>query len=275
VPIIDLLLLLAAAAAAAAATALLPTSLSPAHHSCPKNYICKAESNAPLRCPNKLVTKSKGAKNIRDCVNPRGYYYKPAGNTRTSPQQQQLDTTTAAGHGGITSNPAAPATAAAAALDAAAYAAEGADDDTSDTPYYPFAIPCSPDTWSNGFDFQSKCTPCPPDLKTDPEAPYGSAASIAACLAPPGTYLHSANSTVVPCEVGSYSDDYSNHDSCKACEDVLGPTGRPLGPGIVTAGSGSNSSAACRVLEPGFVLVDVKGLAILQPLQVNQVREVL
>jgi hypothetical protein len=125
---------------------LLPVSLFPACHSCPKNYICTAGFNTPLRCPNKLVTKSKGAKSIRDCVNPRGYYYRPAGNTRTSPQQQQLDTTTAAAHDVITSDPASPSTAAAAALDAAAYAAEAAEDDTTDTPNYPFAIPCPPDT---------------------------------------------------------------------------------------------------------------------------------
>jgi hypothetical protein len=125
---------------------LLPVSLFPACHSCPTNYICTAGSNTPLRCHNKLVTKSKGAKSIRDCVNPRGYYYRPAGNTRTSPQQQQLDTTTAAAHDVITSDPASPSTAAAAALDAAAYAAEAAEDDTTDTPNYPFAIPCPPDT---------------------------------------------------------------------------------------------------------------------------------
>jgi hypothetical protein len=209
-------------------------------------------------------------------VNPRGFYYKPAGATRQNPaqlsvqqQQQQQDLSSLSAVQPATLS----TTAAAAALASAAYAVATTEDSTDETfpNVYPAAIPCPPDTWSNGLNFQSNCTPCPPDFKTDPLAPAGSADSPAACLAPPGAFLHPANFTVVPCEVGSYSDDYSNNTACISCEDAPGPGGQPLGPGIVTAGSGSNSSAACRVLEPGFALVDVKGLVILQPLETNQV----
>lgn len=186
-----------------------------------------------------------GARSLKDCVNGMGYYYKPGPNQRAgSNEAARLAVTVAA------------------VPDATA---------TNSSDGLPAAIPCPPDTYNTGLNYEPTCIPCPEGFQTDPASPAGSLTSIAVCLAPPGSYIDPDLHTVVSCEPGTFSDAYNNDTACTPCSDATGATGIPLGPGITTAGAGASSVAECRALEPGFALVDDEGLAILGVLKVNQV----
>lgn len=223
---------------------------------CPKNAFCT--NNKATLCPNKLITRSKGAKSIIDCINDSGYYYRAVATT------------------GQSKNPASAGTAAAALpVAATTFSTAAAATTAADVQNLPAAVPCPPDTYSEGLSYQVSCTQCPNGFHTDPSAPSGSLTSVEQCLAPPGSYVDAGQSTVLLCEAGTFSDTYNNDTGCTPCNDVIGPAGQPLGPGITTADAGANASTACRVLEPGFALVDAKGLVILQAVPPDQVRGLL
>jgi hypothetical protein len=111
-----------------------------------------------------------------------------------------------------------------------------------------FAVrPCGDNEYSIGLDGATACRACPTGFATDPLNEAGSHTSVAVCKAPPGFYV--GGEAVLPCPVGTFKSNYTLDRECVNCEEVFGP-------GVSTEREGSNSSAACVVLEPGRAFVE-------------------
>jgi hypothetical protein len=225
--------------------------------SCPKDMYCDRPSGDHstakrymTRCPANTVTLRPGAKSILDCVNNQGYYYNPA-----MLLKRKADQLAAAVGSAVTGQQEHHTALQSAALSRQLERAAAGS--------MPVALPCPPNTYGTGFNFQTKCTPCLAGLKTHPDAHAGSQTSVESCLAPPGFYL-SANGTAEACPAGTFSATYNRQVACTRCEDVVGP-------GLSTPGRRSTSSKNCHILQPGFAAVDgTTGQVLLVPLTMDQ-----
>lgn len=217
---------------------------------CKPNFYCPAAATNKLvhigklvkQCPKHTVTRGPGAKSVTACLNTPGYRMAISRGRSTARKDASATAEAAA---------ASPVLPAATVSEVATTTAGAAAAGTGITVW---VMPCGPDEYSEGLDGSTSCTPCPPGFKTDPENEIGSHTSAAVCMAPPGFFVE--GNTVVPCPAGSFSSTYSHDTACTACEDVFGP-------GLTTAGAGSDSSAACTVLQPGYALVSNRNKAVM------------
>ncbi|KAF6260024.1 hypothetical protein COO60DRAFT_1625888 [Scenedesmus sp. NREL 46B-D3] len=134
---------------------------------CPRNYICKAGATAPLLCPNKLVTKARGARRIREHSWARSRAPNPT-SARAATRRRKALHRPAREECGLRSTtkhrkkkrrkrtPAAAATCCLAPLLMRLHGTAGhmLPDDGGDM------AECPPGTYKEGWDRASSCTPC-------------------------------------------------------------------------------------------------------------------
>jgi hypothetical protein len=100
------------------------------------------------------------------------------------------------------------------------------------------SLTCLAGTYNKGGN-TAGCQQC----GTGPTTVAEGASSISQCVAPPGSYIDRGAGK--QCQKGTYSSDFTNATSCVPCNT-----------GFTTAGLGSNSSAQCDRVMPGYFIVN-------------------